>query len=141
MPVLTFNKGISRDSFQDRIQVATKKFKDALRELLLLKTNEEFKISKEREILYNGFYRKSLAAKAHGLFKIDPKTNKKIEVTKRSRSSLTNPNNVNPTLIHAWSIVSTPVPDIMNKNLAVMIWKNINTEIKSSFRYLYIYLS
>lgn len=117
VPSLTFSEaalreGISRDSFQDRINGATKKFKDALPELLLLKKNEEIKISHALELLYNGFYRKNLAARIHRLFRINPETNERLEIIPRQGLPKPNKNFVNPTLIHAWSIVSTPIPDI-----------------------------
>lgn len=118
VPALTFSEaalreGISRNSFQDRINGATKKFKEALLELLFLKKSDEIKVSHERELLYNGFYRKSLALQVYKLFRVDPETNERFEIPLRAGSPKPIKQFVNPTLIHAWSIVSTPVPDIM----------------------------
>lgn len=101
---------ISRDSFQDRIKGAVKKFKQAMPELQFIKIKDEVKVTRVKEILYNGFYRKSHEQRIHAIYKVDPKTNKKVEVPPRKGPPKLR-HAVNPTLIGAWAIVSTPIPD------------------------------
>ena len=101
---------ISRDSFQDRIKGAVKKFKQAMPELQFINATEDVKIPKTKEIMYNGFFRKSHSEIIHTLFRVDPKTYRKsVMPTRKGDPKLKE--TVNPTLIRAWAIVSTPVPD------------------------------
>lgn len=60
--------------------------------------------------MYNGFFRKSHSEKIHTLFRVDPKTYRKSVMPIRKGSPKLK-EKVNPTLIRAWAIVSTPIPD------------------------------
>lgn len=115
VPPLTYSDAaemlkISRDSFQDRIKGAVKKFKQAMPELQFIKAVDEVKIPKTKELMYNGFFRKSHSEKVHALFRIDPRTDKKSVLPIR-KGPPKQKEKVNPTLIRAWAIVSTPLPD------------------------------
>lgn len=118
IPPMTFAEAanaenISRDSFQDRINGAIKKFKEALPELAFLDTTSEKKISTACDLLYNGFYRKSVAKEVARLICIDPATNERIEVEPRGGVPLPTKQFANAIMVRAWAIASTPVPDIM----------------------------
>lgn len=115
VPPLTYSDAaemlkISRDSFQDRIKGAVKKFKQAMPELQFIKAVDEVKIPKTKELMYNRFFRKSHSEKVHALFRIDPRTDKKSVLPIR-KGPPKQKEKVNPTLIRAWAIVSTPLPD------------------------------
>lgn len=101
---------ISRDSFQDRIKGAVKKFKQAMPELQFIKAIDDVKIPKTKELMYNGFFRKSHSEKVHTLFRVDPRTDKKSVLPIRKGPPKPK-EKVNPTLIRAWAIVSTSIPD------------------------------
>ena len=79
-------------------------------ELQFIDAKDEVKIPKVKEILYNGFFRKSHEQHVHTLYKIDLTKNKKIEIPPRKGPPKLRPG-VNPTLIGAWAIASTPIPD------------------------------
>ncbi|MCK6597970.1 MAG: hypothetical protein L6Q37_06365 [Bdellovibrionaceae bacterium] len=115
VPPMTYSEAaemlkISRDSFQDRIKGAVKKFKQALPELQFIKSVDEVKTPKTKEIMYNGFFRKSHSEKIHDLFRIEPETNKKTKLPIRKAPSKQK-EKVNPTIIRVWAIASTPIPD------------------------------
>ncbi|GEM_PF-6750572 len=115
MPPMTYSDAaemlrISRDSFQDRIKGAVKKIKQAMPELQFIKASDEVKTPKTKEIMYNGLFRKSHSEKVHTLFRLDPRTNHKLELPIRKGPPKLK-SQVNPTLIRAWAIVATPIPD------------------------------
>lgn len=117
MPPMTYSDAaemlkISRDSFQDRIKGAVKKFKQAMPELQFIKASDEVKTPKTKEIMYNGLFRKSNAEKVHTLFRVDPRTNIKVNLPIR-KGPPKQKEKVNPTLIRAWAIVATPIPDFI----------------------------
>lgn len=104
---------ISKDSFQDRINGAIKKFKDEFPELIGLKKPKTYIRNKKSDTLYNNLYRKSSAKKVHPLYRIDLKTGEKTEITPRTEKIKITANGFDRSLIKAWAISSTPVPDIL----------------------------
>lgn len=79
-------------------------------ELQFIKSVDEVKTPKTKEIMYNGFFRKSHSEKIHDLFRIEPETNKKTKLPIRKAPSKQK-EKVNPTIIRVWAIASTPIPD------------------------------
>lgn len=79
-------------------------------ELQFIKAVDDVKIPKTKELMYNGFFRKSHSEKVHALFRVDPRTDRKSVIPGR-KGPPKQKEKVNPTLIRAWAIVSTPIPD------------------------------
>lgn len=119
VPCMTFTEAakrekISRDSFQDRIEGAIKKFKEHFPELLGLQNLEmnEKKISLKSDLLYNGLFRKSHAKQIHSLYRMDTLTQGKTEIAAREGPALPSKSSPLGLIVRAWAITSSPVPDI-----------------------------
>lgn len=119
LPPLTYTEAalrekISRDSFQDRVRGAVKKMREAFPELMDLELIGEKPGATRSSYLYNGLFRKESALEVNALFRVDPNSNKKSEILPRTGKPNLNPIASNQTIIRAWAVASTPVPDILD---------------------------
>ncbi len=104
---------ISKDSFQDRVRGAVKKIGTALPELENLASPSTASKSKGTNLLYSGLFCKASAKQVYPLYRIAPHTGQKTLIPARQRPPGLNKIAPNRIAVCAWSIIATPMPDIM----------------------------
>lgn len=117
-PTLTYTEaakieGISRDSLQDRVKGAVKKFKDSLPELENIDQKKLDPESKPSNLLYNGFYNKQEAMIVRPLFRLNT-TGERNEITAREGKPILKSKPPNSIRVRAWAIANTPIPDFID---------------------------
>ncbi len=105
--------GISKDSFQDRIRGAVKKLKDAVPELLELLTTEPSSEKTSNAVYSNGFFDKAAAKRILPVYKINPLKGESTDLPIRDGAPMLRAEATNKTIVRAWAINLTPVPDIL----------------------------
>lgn len=105
--------GISKDSFQDRIRGAVKKLKDAIPELSELLITEPFSERTSNAVYSNGFFDKAAAKRIFPVYKINLLTGEKVDLPIRDGAPQARIDANNKTIVRAWAINLTPVPDIL----------------------------
>lgn len=107
--------GISRDSLQDRLDGAIKKFKKDLPELFFIENKMGAEVDTSYyPYLYDGLYNKDSGKTVPPLYRINPVTNERVEISQRLGKPKPASKPPNRIRVRAWAIHTSPVPDLID---------------------------